>query len=178
MATKQVIGTIIIIIIIIITRTTITNTNNNNRATAARIRKARAARAAAASAAATADAAATAASAAPEPEPEPEVSPAPAPSVTSAVPATPARPPRVRPARGACRTVPYLGCLRSAFAGRSTGECFAAAVGSRYWRYASGHTCTQIPAVTRSAAARLMEVFENDALCRICTLTYPPSCAL
>ncbi|RYP55411.1 hypothetical protein DL770_010925 [Monosporascus sp. CRB-9-2] len=99
------------------------------RAAAARVRAARATRAQSAATAAAADAAdATAAAADAAPEPEPEESPAPAPN---AAPEIPARPPRTRPTRGACRAVPCLGCLRFALAGRFTGECFDAAVGSR-----------------------------------------------
>ncbi|RYP20483.1 hypothetical protein DL767_009437 [Monosporascus sp. MG133] len=154
----------IIIITITTTRTITTNTTNKNnmpsrtqRAAAARARAARAARAAAAAADAAADAAAAVAPE-PEPEPEPDVSPAPAPPAAPA-----ARPARVRPARGARRAVPCLGCLRSALAGRSSGECYDAAVGSRCWRCASGHTCTQVPAVARAAAVRFVEALENNA---------------
>ncbi|RYP90789.1 hypothetical protein DL770_003090 [Monosporascus sp. CRB-9-2] len=118
------------------------------RAAAARARAARAARAQSAAAAAAADAAAAAADAAPEPEPE--ESPAPAPN---AAPETPARPPRTRPARGARCAVPCLGCLRFALAGRFTGKCFDAAVGSRCWRCTSGHTCTPVYEVDRFRAA-------------------------
>ncbi|RYP69858.1 hypothetical protein DL771_005869 [Monosporascus sp. 5C6A] len=73
--------------------------------------------------------------------------------------ALPLRIPRTRLARGACRTVPCLGCLRSAFAGRSDGVCYDAVVGSRCWRYVSG------PVAARPAAVRLVEAFENGAFC-------------
>ncbi|RYP43671.1 hypothetical protein DL768_009789 [Monosporascus sp. mg162] len=117
------------------------------RAAAARARAVRAERLAAERAAA--EAAAAAVEPELEPEPERESTPAPGPEPESAAPAppvpeTPARPPRQRPASGARRAVPCLGCLRSALAGRSTGECFDAAVGSRCWRCASGHTCTPV----------------------------------
>ncbi|RYP27091.1 hypothetical protein DL768_011338 [Monosporascus sp. mg162] len=75
-------------------------------------------------------------------------------------PETPARPPRSRSARGKCRAVPCLGCLRSALAGCSTGECFDAAVGSRCWR------CAFSFANVRPFVVRLVKVFENEALRR------------
>ncbi|RYP15421.1 hypothetical protein DL767_010326 [Monosporascus sp. MG133] len=78
------------------------------------------------------------------PAPAP-TAPAPAPAPTAAVvPATPTRPPRQRPAQGARRAEPYLSYLRSALAGRSNGVCYDVIVGSRYWRYASGHTCVPV----------------------------------
>ncbi|RYP42739.1 hypothetical protein DL768_010268 [Monosporascus sp. mg162] len=138
----------IIITITTSTRTITINTTTINRAAAARARAARAeqlaaertAPAAADAAAATEAAAAAAASA------ERESTPAPVPPAHTPEPpapggaSTPARPPRQRPAQGARRAEPYLGCLRSALAGRSNGIYFDAAVGSRCWRCASGHT--------------------------------------
>ncbi|RYP15033.1 hypothetical protein DL765_005977 [Monosporascus sp. GIB2] len=97
---------------------------------------------AAADAAAAAAAAGAAAAAVAAAEPAEQVIPAsstPAPAAGVAA-ATPARPPRQRPARGVRRAEPYLGCLRLAFAGRSDGVCYEAAVRSRYWRCASGYT--------------------------------------
>ncbi|RYP39290.1 hypothetical protein DL767_002299 [Monosporascus sp. MG133] len=108
------------------------------RATVTRVCAVRTARIAAAAATAAADAAiATVPSA-----PEPKVSPASVLPVAFAVPATSARPPRVRPAYSIRRTMPCLGCLRSALTGRFTGEYFDAAVENRYWHYASGYTYT------------------------------------
>ncbi|RYP41933.1 hypothetical protein DL767_000670 [Monosporascus sp. MG133] len=101
-------------------------------AAAARVRETRAARTAAVSAVTAADAAVAAASVMPEPEPEPEVSPASAFSAAPAVPATLTRFSRVRLTRNVYRTVPYLGYLRSAFAGRFTGKCFNVTVRSCY----------------------------------------------
>ncbi|RYO78416.1 hypothetical protein DL766_001428 [Monosporascus sp. MC13-8B] len=77
-------------------------------------------------AAAAAAAAAAAVNAAADAEREQDVSassaPAPAAAFTTpAMPATPARPPRQRPARKACRSEPCFGYLRFAFAGRSDG---------------------------------------------------------
>ncbi|RYO82157.1 hypothetical protein DL764_009652 [Monosporascus ibericus] len=136
----------IIIAIIITTRTTTNNNSNNNRAARAQ-------------AAAAAEAAAAAVDSVPEPEPElePEGPPAPDPA---AEPSTPARPPRQRPAQGARRAVPCKGCLRSALSGRFTGACYDAAVGSRCWRYASGHTYHPVPALIRPLAVRLVAALE------------------
>ncbi|RYP08471.1 hypothetical protein DL764_001897 [Monosporascus ibericus] len=142
----------IIFIITVITRTTTNNNNNNNRATATRAREARAART---QAAAAAEAAAAAVDSVPEPEPKPEPKGPPA-SDPAAEPSTPARPPRQRPVQGARRAVPCEGCLRFALSGRSTGACYDAAVGSRCWRCASGHTCHPVPALIRPFAVRLV----------------------
>ncbi|RYP44008.1 hypothetical protein DL768_009486 [Monosporascus sp. mg162] len=165
-----------IITIIIITTTasrTITNTTTNDnmpsRAQRAAAARARAARAEQLAAERTASAAADAAASA-----ERESTPAPVPPAHTPEPpapgraSIPARPPHQRPAQGARRTEPYLGCLRSALAGRSNGVCFDAAVGSRCWRCASG------PTNVRPFAVRLVKALENEALRRICSfLAYP-----
>ncbi|RYP55210.1 hypothetical protein DL768_000204 [Monosporascus sp. mg162] len=155
----------IIITITTSTRTITTYTITSNmpfraqRAVAARARAVRAEQLAAERAAEAAAAAEL------EPEPERQSTPAPVPPAPPA-PNTPARPPRQRPARGARRAEPCYGCLRSALAGRSTGECFDAAVGSRCWRYASGYTCTPVLANARPTAVRFVKALQNDALRR------------
>ncbi|RYP44874.1 hypothetical protein DL768_008709 [Monosporascus sp. mg162] len=115
----------------------ITNTTNNNRAAAVRARAVRTERlaaerapadaAAVATAAADAAAAAAAADAARIEVKRVKREQATAAAEEPRAPETPARPPRSRFARGERRAVPYLGCLRSALAGRSTGKCFDAA---------------------------------------------------
>ncbi|KAF2475028.1 uncharacterized protein BDR25DRAFT_113610 [Lindgomyces ingoldianus] len=53
----------------------------------------------------------------------------------------PASTPR-RPPPGALRVQSCLGCIKSALAGRSSGECHDSATGgSRCWRCSSGHSC-------------------------------------
>ncbi|KAF1938448.1 hypothetical protein EJ02DRAFT_22585 [Clathrospora elynae] len=50
-----------------------------------------------------------------------------------------------RGAPGALRVHPCLGCVRSALAGRSSGECFdQSGGGSRCFRCASGHSCVPV----------------------------------
>jgi hypothetical protein len=43
--------------------------------------------------------------------------------------------------KGGVRAVPYLGCVRSALSGNSTGQCFDAPGSSRCWLCRSGHRC-------------------------------------
>jgi hypothetical protein len=53
------------------------------------------------------------------------------PSPSASAPSMRLTPARVRLERGAARRNPYVGCVRSALAGRSSGECFNAVRGKR-----------------------------------------------
>ncbi|RYP41465.1 hypothetical protein DL768_010491 [Monosporascus sp. mg162] len=167
------------------TKTITTNTITINRTAAACVRAARAEQlaaersaSAAADVAVAAEAAAAAAAAAADAAPPVRTSE----PAARAAPETPRRTPRQRPAQGARRAEPCLGYLRSALAGCSNGVCFDAAVGSRCWRYAFGHTCTPVyilflfplelfplltadrsPANVRPLAVRLVKALKNEA---------------
>ncbi|KAF2469087.1 uncharacterized protein BDR25DRAFT_51002 [Lindgomyces ingoldianus] len=73
----------------------------------------------------------------------------PAPTPRQPAPPTPRRRPLPAPAStprrpppGALRAQSCLGCIKSALAGRSSGECHDSATGgSRCWRCSSGHSC-------------------------------------
>ncbi|KAF2463948.1 uncharacterized protein BDR25DRAFT_382968 [Lindgomyces ingoldianus] len=68
----------------------------------------------------------------------------------------PASTPR-RPPPGALRVQSCLGCIKSALAGRSSGECHDSATGgSRCWRCSSGHSCLPLPPVAVVYARRLV----------------------
>jgi hypothetical protein len=70
-------------------------------------------------------------------------------------------PPR---AQGARRAVPCAGCVRSAIAGRSTGECFDnKSGGDRCFRCASGHTCRALPSAAASACIKFVDARINNA---------------
>ncbi|KAL7624409.1 hypothetical protein AAE478_005973 [Parahypoxylon ruwenzoriense] len=60
---------------------------------------------------------------------------------------------RARPDPAGLRDTPCMGCLRSALAGRSTGQCYdTVGNGSRCWRCASGHSCLPVPEGVTSMA--------------------------
>ena len=91
--------------------------------------------------------------------------PAPAPAATTALMTASATPSRAltsapatpsRPAQGALRADPCLGCLRSALAGRSNGQCHNATTGSRCWKCASGHVYAPVPVSVLPIAWRLV----------------------
>ena len=79
---------------------------------------------------------------------------------------TPSRSPRkpvAARAQGARRAVPCVGCVRSAIAGRSSGECFDnKSGGNRCFRCSSGHICRALP----TAAAAICTKFVNARINR------------
>ncbi|KAI3326455.1 hypothetical protein HD806DRAFT_532087 [Xylariaceae sp. AK1471] len=96
--------------------------------------------------------------------PAPALAPAPAPPEIPPRARAPAAAttPRTRPAPAAVRPVPCAGCLASALAGRSDGECRDAERGSRCWRCASGHQCVPIPAHVLPFAQRFLVALQAN----------------
>ncbi|KAI1435256.1 hypothetical protein GGR50DRAFT_331303 [Xylaria sp. CBS 124048] len=72
--------------------------------------------------------------------------------------------PRRRPARGALREEPCMACLKSAIAGRSSGECHDAVSNSGYrcWRCASGGRCQPIPEPLRRPGLEFVHMLQQD----------------
>ena len=81
-------------------------------------------------------------------------------------PATPSR-----PAQGALHADPCLGCLRSALAGRSNGQCHDATTGSRCWKCASGHVCAPVPVSVLPMARRLVASLVGGEDYAVCLIT-------
>jgi hypothetical protein len=94
--------------------------------------------------------------AAPPAPPAAPAAPPPAPPAAPPV-APPVARPVARPPRGALRAISCARCIRSALAGRSTGECHdAVGAGQRCWNCASGHKCEPLPAAVQALAALLV----------------------
>ncbi|KAF1938979.1 hypothetical protein EJ02DRAFT_457406, partial [Clathrospora elynae] len=69
-----------------------------------------------------------------------------------------------RGAPGALRVHPCLGCVRSALAGRSSGECFNQSGGGSWcFRCASGHLCVPASALAAPIAAKFLAALQGGA---------------
>ncbi|KAF1935086.1 hypothetical protein EJ02DRAFT_439461 [Clathrospora elynae] len=69
-----------------------------------------------------------------------------------------------RGAPGTLRVHPCLGCVRSALAGRSSGECFdQSGGGSRCFQCASGHSCIPASALAAPIAAKFLALLQGSA---------------
>jgi hypothetical protein len=66
--------------------------------------------------------------------------------------------------RGALRNNTCLGCLKSALAGRSKGECYENTTqpGRRCYRCVSGHSCLPIPQYAALTAAKFLDEIRKD----------------
>ncbi|KAF1945181.1 hypothetical protein EJ02DRAFT_59430 [Clathrospora elynae] len=94
------------------------------------------------------------------PLPNPPTMPLPDPPGPSSPPLPPSSSCRGVP--GALQVHPCLGCVRSALAGRSYGECFdQLGGGSRCFRCASGHSCVPVSAPAAPIAAKFLAALQG-----------------
>ncbi|KAF1945178.1 hypothetical protein EJ02DRAFT_451744, partial [Clathrospora elynae] len=94
------------------------------------------------------------------PPADPPATPSPEPPARSSLSPPSSR----RGAPGALRVHPCLGCVRSALAGRSSGECFdQSGGGSRCFRCASGHSCVPASALAAPIAAKFLAALQGGA---------------
>ena len=64
--------------------------------------------------------------------------------------------------------IPCVACVRSAIAGRSSGECFDnKSDGNRCFRCSSGHTCRALPAAAVAVCTRFVNARIAGALCGV-----------